>query len=221
LLRLSRNEESISKCMIHGAMILKATTYIIIPMDTTKLKSEGGQHATKGGSTMKIAEMLIQNGEKHDGALHMKAGPVNIRLYKSNKAYKELITNVIDYMLMGSNFDFEDYPKAQGISGANIGIPLNIVVVITKIRPYVFLNPTIVRESSDTITAKSNCGSLNLDESITVARRRWVWVTYYDVAAARKTRKFEIKDAGVIPSATLQHEIDHNLGILITEREVP
>jgi peptide deformylase len=169
---------------------------------------------------MKIADMLIQNGEEHDAALHMKAGPVNIRLYRENKAYRKLIGNIIEYMLMGSEFDFEDYPKAQGISGANVGIPLNIVIVVAKHGPQVFLNPTIRKESKDNVTAKSNCGSLNLKESITVERRRWVEVRYYDLDGRINIRKYEIGDDGLVSSATLQHEIDHNLGILITEREV-
>jgi peptide deformylase len=169
---------------------------------------------------MKIAEMLVQNGEKHDDTLHMKAGPVNIRLYRENKTYRELIGNVIDYMTMVLEFDFEDYPRAQGISGANVGIPLNIVIVNAKHGPQVFLNPMIGKKSKDNVTAKSNCGSLNLGKSITVARRRWVWVRYYDLNGDRRLRKYEVGDGGIISSATLQHEIDHNLGILITEREV-
>lgn len=170
---------------------------------------------------MKIAEMLVQNGEKDDDALHMRAGSINMRLYRKNKSYRELIGNVIDYMLMGSALDFEDYPKAQGISGANVGIPLNIVIVVGKhkLGPQVFLNPRITKESQECVTAKSNCGSLNLDEPITVVRRQWVWVEFYNLAGDKQIKKYEIGDGGVIPSATLQHEIDHNLGILITERE--
>jgi peptide deformylase len=171
------------------------------------------------GSAMKIAEMLVQDGEKHDDVLHMKAGPVNIRLYKTNKAYRKLIGDIVDYMLVGSKFDFEDYPKAQGISGANVGIPFNIVIVITKDGFQVFLNPTIIGESDDTVTAKSNCGSLNLSESIIVERREWVRVRYYDLMGREMIKTYEIGDKGAVSSATLQHEIDHNLGILITERK--
>jgi peptide deformylase len=174
----------------------------------------------KGGA-MKIAEMLVQNGEKDDDVLHMKSGPVNMRLYRENKSYRKLIVSIVDYMLMGSAFNFEDYPKARGISGANVGIPLNIVIVIGrhKLGPQVFLNPVITKESQDSVTAKSNCGSLNLDESITVVRRQWVWIDYYNLDGNKRSGKYEIGDNGIVSSATLQHEIDHNLGILITERE--
>lgn len=171
---------------------------------------------------MKIADVLVQNGEEHDDALHMKAGPVNIRLYRANKAYRKLIGNIIDYMLMGLDLDFEDYSRVRGISGANVGIPLNIVIVIGghDLGPQVFLNPTIAKESQGTVTAKSNCGSLNLDKSITIARKQWVWVEYYGLDGLHKTRKYEIGDGGIVSSATLQHEIDHNSGILVTDKEV-
>lgn len=167
---------------------------------------------------MNIAEMLVQNGEEHDQALHMKGAPVNIRLFKSNEYYRGVVMQVIDYMLTTLYKKFDDYPKAQGISGANVGIPLNIVAIKTKSASEVFLNPVIIHKSKEVEKGKSNCGSLNLPESITVERHTWVGIRYYDVEGKEHQMIYEIGDFNEVSSATLQHEIDHNLGILITDK---
>jgi len=168
---------------------------------------------------VKIAEMLVQNGEKHDDILHMKSGPVNIRLYKSNKKYRSIIKSIVDYMKAGANIDFEDYPEAQGISGANVGIPFNIVIVVTEDKEEVFLNPVVKDFSLEETKCTTNCGSVNLDEPIKVWRRRWVEVEYYDLQGEKHCEKFRIGDDKPVASATLQHEIEHNLGILIIDKE--
>jgi peptide deformylase len=169
---------------------------------------------------MDIAEMLVQNGEEHDDALHMKGAPVNMRLFKDNKLYRSVIMRTIHLMSRGANLDFDDYPKAQGVSGANVGIPFNIVIVITKDDQETFINPKIVSKSKVMHEAKSNCGSVNLPKPIKVERHQWVEVEWYDISGELHQEVFEIGDENPVSAATLQHEIDHNLGILITDKEV-
>ncbi len=167
---------------------------------------------------MNVAEAIVQDGEEHDDVLHMKSAPVNIRLFKSNKHYREVVMQAVDYMLTTLYKKFNDYPKVRGISGANIGIPLNIVAIKTKSSSEVFLNPRIINRSGATVSAKSNCGSLNLREPIKIKRYLWVEVEWHDVDSELHQEIFKIGDSGLVSSATLQHEMEHNLGILITDK---
>ena len=169
---------------------------------------------------MKIARMLVQDGEEHDDILHRKSFPVNIRLYKDNSGYRDLILGVIKYMELGAEMEFEDYPAAQGVSGANVGVPFNIVLINTEEGTEIFLNPEMVDWSEIMVECNSNCGSINLPKKIKVMRHRWVKVKYYTLDAELMEMIFRIGDDNPVSSATLQHEIEHNLGILITDKEV-
>ena len=169
---------------------------------------------------MKIADILVQNGEDHDDILHNKSMPVNIRLLKENKAYYRLICGIIKHMEFCAKLEFEDYPGIQGISGANVGIPFNIVIIAVKGGHSVFLNPEVVARSKELVKCMSNCGSVNLPEKVKVMRHRWVRVKYYDTSGYPITFTSRIDDTEPVSCATLQHEIEHNLGILITDKEV-
>jgi len=134
--------------------------------------------------------------------------------------------DIIKYMGKLSKCDFLDYSKLQGISGANLGIPFNIVGVratakaikdgLSAIEGTLFflINPKVVEESKETYIVMSNCGSIRLPKKIKVERHEWVKVGYYDLTGAPKEDVFK----GAFGS-TLQHEIEHNLGILITDKE--
>jgi peptide deformylase len=162
---------------------------------------------------MKVEDISVQLGEKHDEALKMVGGPVNIRLFKENKAYKRMILHIVDYMCDCMDASYENYTDLCGISGANIGIPLNIIVVNLGEEETVMLNPEIIDASEETRIAKSNCGSLNLPEPIEVERHKSVIVKYYDEDGVKKVK--DIKEG----AGTTQHEIDHNKGIMILDRE--
>jgi peptide deformylase len=75
------------------------------------------------------------------------------------------------------------------------------------------INPEIIERSKDTITGKSNCGSLCLKEKVKVRRYRKVTAVWYDISGNKRQRVFDSKKGG----GTIQHEIDHNNGILITD----
>ncbi len=169
---------------------------------------------------MKVAQVVVQDKEKHDAVLHMIGGPVNIRLFKNNSAYHKLICNIVNYIKFAGGLKFEDYASIQGISGANVGLSLNIVVINTKDDAETFLNPKIVKASEEMVSCNSNCGSLNLPNKIKILRHRWVVVEYYDMEGKWQSNKFRIGDDNAVASATLQHEIEHNLGILVTDKEV-
>ena len=171
----------------------------------------------------KVSDWLVQDKEEHDDCLHRPLFPVNIRLLNggdgNNGQYRFLIQHSTDIMLMAMEKEYSDYNELKGISGANVGIPFNIVIVLTgrnkeKDPQYeVLLNPVIVKRSRKKRVVESNCGSLNMDKPIDVERREWVDVEYYEfnpqhMKVEKKKKRFT--------SGTIQHEIDHNNGILIT-----
>lgn len=109
--------------------------------------------------------------------------------------------------------EYDNYPKLSGLSGANIGIPFNIIALFKNDEVVFMINPSIVKMSKQTRIVKSNCGSLNLKEKICVPRREWIDVSYYDIFGRHNQERFTIANGG----ATIQHEIDHNRGILIID----
>jgi len=123
--------------------------------------------------------------------------------------------------------EFTDYERCRGISGANIGIPFNIIgirmpnnlvqdgkQVALKGSIWYLLNPRIAERSTDTKVVSSNCGSVVLPKPIKVERALWVVVEYYNIAG----KKLRVK-VDQPTSFTVQHEVEHNLGILITDKE--
>jgi peptide deformylase len=165
-----------------------------------------------------IKSCLVQDGEHHDYILHNISHPVNIRLLKNNPSYLSLITSVISHMLDILETDFDNYAELQGLSGANVGIPFNIVILTTDNEPLVMINPEIIKKSKDTKTVTSNCGSINLAEPIKVKRWKKVRVKYVPFNVS-KTNLFNVIKKS-FNTGTVQHEIDHNLGILIIDKEL-
>jgi peptide deformylase len=136
-------------------------------------------------------------------------------------------------MIRAFNRKYSDYDDVQGISGPNIGIPLSIIAVkirkkngdfidglpeeLSKNRrtkPILFmLNPKISVKSEKIYSTKSNCGSLMLKNPIKVYRHEHIEVVYWDLKGYMHLNGFDKPVA-----ATIQHEVDHINGILITER---
>jgi peptide deformylase len=165
----------------------------------------------------KIKKCLVQDGENHDHILHNACHPVNIRLLKNNPSYRSLVETIIFHMLGVFQTNFDNYVELKGLSGANVGIPFNIVILATENEPLVMINPKVVKESKDTKTVVSNCGSINLTEPIKVKRFKEVKVKY--VPFNQKGTSLFSTVEKIFNISTVQHEIDHNLGILITDKE--
>lgn len=166
---------------------------------------------------MKNTDYIVQNKkyEFDTDILHRKLFDVNIRLYKNNKTYFNIVNNILKYMDKITTIKFDDYPAPKGISGANIGIPFNIIGVMKNNKMNYFLNPRILEKSLEFITTTTNCGSVKLKKPIHIKRHRWIKVGYYDLNGRKHTKKFNLPY-----SAVMQHEIDHNNGILITGRQI-
>ena len=149
---------------------------------------------------------LLANPEDED-ILTRRLFDVNLRLMKTSSEYREIVTKAAKYILWGSMTEKEGYKKPHGFSGANAGIPWNIIAVGDK----VMLNPHIIRTKGSQISL-SNCGSLLLDHPIKIMRHAHVCIEYWDLVGDRHLIE------GYLP--THQHEIDHNLGTLIIDLAV-
>lgn len=167
-----------------------------------------------------IGMFIVQNGEEDDDCLHRPGFNVNRKLFLENREYNKIIQKVIEYMKTVLCTTFGNYDKLKGISGANIGIPLNIVEVLHNGHIHVFINPVIIKVSHSKITVLSNCGSVNLPKPISVDRNTWVRVKWMDVDGSQHEEHFTANNNDKkVPNIalTLQHEINHNQGILITD----
>lgn len=165
-----------------------------------------------------LSDAIVQNGQPDDDCLHRSGFDVNVQMFQKNKSYNKIILGIIDYMLLLLKTNFKDYTPLKGISGANIGIPLNIVIVADNKGNHVFINPSILNKSVTKITISTNCGSVNLPEPIKKDRHRWIKLQWMDVKGVHHKEKFTVEKSKSM-TLTLQHEINHNKGILITDNE--
>lgn len=146
--------------------------------------------------------------------------PVNMRLYKTSQYFKEIIKNIANYMRWKVFAKMEDYGEIKGTSGANLGIPWSIIGVkkvfsASAAECQIFINPVITKRSTETVVVKSNCGSLRLKNPIEIKRNVWIDLEWYDLEGnKRQNRTITRTDGGF----TIQHEVDHCNGILITDR---
>jgi peptide deformylase len=170
------------------------------------------------GEGVLIEDYLTQvsNDSSEESVLRRKLFQVDLRLFNSSLGYRMLVLSSINYMRAVMNLEFENYPEIQGISGANVGIPFNVIGV-KKVKgrrgPLFMINPRVVSESKKKTEVVTNCGSVNLKRPVKVKRSDWVVVSYYDEDGNFVSGEtFRGREGN-----TVQHEIDHNLGTLITD----
>lgn len=150
--------------------------------------------------------------------LKSKHFPVNMRLFKTSPEYKQLIRYHCDYIRMLCLQVKEGYKKPHGMSSANAGLAFNIIG-ITRFRGQpseycqIMINPVITYKSKQKEQTLSNCGSITLKIPIKVPRYSEIEIEYYDEHGAHRKELYNRKNQGF----TIQHEVDHNLGILITD----
>jgi peptide deformylase len=169
------------------------------------------------GNKESILGYTLQINDKDNAILKRELFNVPMELFERSESFRNIIIGALDYM--GSLFskNFNDYAELSGVSGANIGVPYNLIVVKNKATGKLIemINPLVVGYSKETRKVRSNCGSVRLAEPVMVERYTTVTVAYYDGTGKRKIMDFE----GQLGS-TIQHEIDHNLGITILDRAV-
>jgi len=85
-----------------------------------------------------ITRFIVQDrmsGEFSTDVLHRKCFDVNIRLMGTSEGYSKLVMSVVRYMRDILMREYSNYPEVKGISGANIGIPFNIIGMRIKSKP--------------------------------------------------------------------------------------
>lgn len=138
---------------------------------------------------------------------------VNIRLFKSSEPYRSIILSTCNYLRWLVSSEREGYTKPLGFSGANAGIPFNIIALVRYGTAVVMINPKITARYGRDIQTLSSCDSLILPDKISVIRDEYIDITYYDEKGKQIIEKRVDRMRG---GFTIQHGIDHNLGILIT-----
>jgi peptide deformylase len=152
--------------------------------------------------------------------LRNKHFPVNMRLFKTSPEYKSIILQQCEYIRMLCLTEKEGYKKPHGMSSANAGLAFNIIG-ITRNRGrkdeycQIMINPEITSVSEETSMSNSNCGSVTLDKPMLLYRHDEIVVRYFD-EESNWLQSIETRASG---GFTIQHEVDHNLGILITDNK--
>lgn len=158
------------------------------------------------------------NNEEDLVYLKTKHFPVNMRLFKTSPEYKNIILQQCNYIRERCLDTIEGYKKPHGMSSANLGLAHNIIG-ITKNRNkdneycQIMINPVILDVDNNFIESLSNCGSLTLEKPIKLKRYYNILVNWFDEEGEEHTADFTREIGGF----TIQHEVDHNNGILITD----
>lgn len=158
------------------------------------------------------------NNKEDEIYLRSKLLPVNMRLFNSSPEYKAIILQQCEYIKQNCLETKEGYKKPHGMSAANLGLSFNIIGIVinrntAKEDCLIMINPRIYGHGDSTITVKSNCGSVTLAHPIDVLRYERVLVKWFSIDNKQGERWFS-REHG---SLTIQHEVEHNLGILITD----
>ena len=165
-----------------------------------------------------IKDFLTQISDipEYSELLHRRGFQVNMRLYKINKKYRKMIKDIIKYLHIAIKTNYGWF-SASGMSGHNVGIPLNIICfykgrcntgddgIITMI------NPKIMEQSKETKVCGSGCGSIADGKTYYNKRPLWILVKYFDIKGIEHTDRFNYT------SDIICHELDHNNGIMVTD----
>lgn len=137
---------------------------------------------------------------------------VNMRLFNSSPGYRKLVLGACKYLLECCTHQQDGVPSYDGFSGANGGVPWDIIVLDCKGEKLVAINATLQLGESSFLSYES-CGSLPNAGVFTVSRADKVIVNYYDTDGSVRSRGLVAR-----PAAVIQHEVDHNDGILLLDR---
>lgn len=150
------------------------------------------------------------NNEEDVDILTRKLFDVNMRLFTTSPTYNDIVCRAAYYIRFLATNKLKGYSKPYGFSGANAGIPFNIIALRNGL---IMLNPVITDRSEELIETSTNCGSLTLTSPIKKMRHKWVSITFFTINGTKVIKeKLHKEDGGF----TIQHEIEHNLGRLIT-----
>ena len=164
----------------------------------------------------------ISNKEDQD-ILTRRLFDVNMRLFHSSPEYRKIVLGVCEYIVLQTKTKREGYKKPHGFSGANAGIPFNIIGYWKNwtTNPEeggsvnIMINPKILKFYGKKIISKSNCGSIILKEPVDVVRDEFIDVEFYNTSGKKVLLEGVSREQCGL---TIQHEIEHNNGILILDK---
>jgi peptide deformylase len=168
---------------------------------------------------MKHSDYITHISNDEDNVyLKTKHFPVNMRLFKTSTQYKSIILQQCEYIRELCLDTKDGYKKPHGMSSANAGLSFNIIGITinrNKDNEYclIMINPEIIRHSDEKVISNSNCGSLTLESPLKIERYEKVLVKWFSPEGKSGERWFN-REQG---SLTIQHEVDHNNGVLITD----
>lgn len=139
---------------------------------------------------------------------------VNMRLFHSCKPYKEIVQKCCEHIKWCACNKKDGYRNPAGWSGANAGIPWNIIAYRYREGARAMINPVYESVSNEMETVKSNCGSLTLTEPVAVERFKMIRVQFFDIHGLEHAENFNRGAGGY----TIQHEIEHNEGLLLEDK---
>lgn len=169
---------------------------------------------------MKKHEDYVTHIKNEEDVVYLKTKhfPVNMRLFETSLEYRAIILQQCNYIRQRCLETIEGYKKPHGMSSANLGLAHNIIGITrnrNKDNEYcqIMINPIIVSRNKELVETESNCGSLTLEKPIKLKRNKSVLVKWYDENGLFHDNIIS-REQGAF---TIQHEVDHNLGILITD----
>lgn len=151
---------------------------------------------------------ILGRSNEGDDYLRRRVHNVDMHLFHSSPRYRAIVNEAAQYIQLLATTERRGYKKPHGFSAANAGIGWNIIALADG---QVMINPVITASSGEK-ESLSNCGSLLLPAPIRI--KRYAHVSGFSFNMDGRRQIFE----GYLP--TVQHEIDHNNGILITDRVV-
>jgi peptide deformylase len=135
--------------------------------------------------------------------LHQKAAPVE-NIKDGSYKWKELVQGMFDALEQG---------KGVGLAGPQVGLMQQIFVTnVNGDLPRVFINPSIVETSQETVKYEEGCLSVP-GVYADVIRPKTVKVQAWN----EKGRPFTLEAGGLLARVIL-HEYDHLEGILFIDR---
>lgn len=102
--------------------------------------------------------------------------------------------------------------EGVGLAANQVGVGKKIIIVLTEKGPEAFINPKILKKSSEAEILEERCLSLP-GILLSIKRSKEILVDALDVDG--KVLQIEAKD---LPAQIFQHEIDHINGKLIIDR---
>jgi len=136
------------------------------------------------------------------------------KIKKIDQQIKRLIKEMIVVL------QAHDSPKGVGLAAPQVGKSLRLFILLSDGKPEVFINPTIVKQSSKTLSQVLPKEKLFLEGCLSIPKHYGfvdrpckISLSYLDETGGKQTKNFQNLNASYI-----LHEYDHLEGILFVDK---